>query len=101
MFLYSSIAHFISDAEPPLPPPRDPTKEEKLWAMRLEISEQARREHRENASVLLKENEKLQSQIQQMERDSIEVIIHLKKEINSAQKESQIVQDQLKEVCVW
>ena len=34
----------------------------------------------------------------QMERDSIEVIQHLKKDINSAQKECQIVNDQLKEV---
>jgi hypothetical protein len=49
---------------------------------------------------LLQENEQLQLKMQQMERDSIDVIIHLKKEINSAQKESQIVQEQLREVCM-
>jgi hypothetical protein len=40
--------------------------EEKLWSIRFEISERARKEHKENAATLLKENEKLQGSIQQV-----------------------------------
>lgn len=81
----------------PVVPLKDPFTEEKLWAVRFEISENARKEHRENAALLLKENDRLQVSIQQMERDSIEVIQHLKKEINAAQKEYQLMNEQLKE----
>ena len=69
-----------------------------MWAMRLQISEDARKEHRMNAGVLVKENETLQTKIQQMERDAIEVVQHLKKEITSAQRDARQAMDQLKEV---
>ena len=50
----------------PVVPGKDPFMEEKLWSIRFEISERARKEHKENAATLLKENEKLQGSIQQV-----------------------------------
>eukprot|EP00042_Codosiga_hollandica_P033259 m.220197 g.220197 ORF g.220197 m.220197 type:complete len:543 (-) comp54143_c0_seq1:118-1746(-) len=69
----------------------------RLWAVRFELSERSRREHRSNAATLLKENEALQTKIAAMEGDTIEVIQHLKREISVQQREAGASLEALKE----
>lgn len=51
-----------------------------LWQSRLGSTEAAKNEYRENTRTLLRENEKLQVQVSQTEKDTIEVISFLKAE---------------------
>ena len=49
-----------------------------LWQSRLGSTEAAKNEYRDNTRTLLHENEKLQVQVSQTEKDTIEVISFLK-----------------------
>lgn len=51
-----------------------------LWQSRLGSTEAAKNEYRDNTRTLLRENEKLQVQVSQTEKDTIEVISFLKLE---------------------
>eukprot|EP00911_Craspedida_sp_UC1_P001673 UC1_evm1s1268 len=64
----------VSDASSGPPKPHVPNVEEKIWAVRFNISEQARREHRDNAALLVKENGILQERMEDTERDTMEVV---------------------------
>jgi hypothetical protein len=43
---------------------RDPQAEERLWAARFTISENARKEHRDNASLLVRVNAEMEKEMQ-------------------------------------
>lgn len=64
-----------------------------LWQSRLGSTEAAKNEYRDNTRTLLRENEKLQVQVSQTEKDTIEVISFLKAE--DVRKEEKISQYQL------
>jgi len=73
-----------------------PTQEEKLWSLRFKIAEHSRGVHRNNATTLVTENERLQGVLQNAERDTIEVIAYLKNEIKKQRKEVEDAQEQCK-----
>eukprot|EP00055_Hartaetosiga_balthica_P006568 m.20860 g.20860 ORF g.20860 m.20860 type:complete len:503 (-) comp5292_c0_seq2:185-1693(-) len=58
-----------------------PTVDEKLWKARFAISEQARREHRENASTLIQANAVLETQMVETERDTMDVVAYLRRDL--------------------
>jgi hypothetical protein len=92
-----------------------PSQEEKLWQARFAISEQQRREHLTNASLLVRTNATLESRMQevrlsakniywlhhctvQTERDTVEVAAYLQREIAELKDELRATQDTVKEV---
>eukprot|EP00049_Salpingoeca_infusionum_P009617 m.163400 g.163400 ORF g.163400 m.163400 type:complete len:266 (-) comp14383_c0_seq3:1283-2080(-) len=77
--------------------PHLPTAEEKLWQARFAISEQARKEHRSNAQVLVQANADLQTQMQDTERDSLEVVAYLRRELAVVQDELKAAKDDMME----
>lgn len=49
----------------------DPVAEARLWATRFELSEAARKEHRENASLLVRVNANMEREMQSVSRQGI------------------------------
>eukprot|EP00730_Choanoeca_flexa_P001292 TRINITY_DN10572_c0_g1_i6.p1 TRINITY_DN10572_c0_g1~~TRINITY_DN10572_c0_g1_i6.p1 ORF type:complete len:515 (+),score=120.72 TRINITY_DN10572_c0_g1_i6:82-1626(+) len=86
-----------SDSALSLIPPRIPTEEEQLWRARYLISEQQRREHLSNASLLVRANVTLESQMQETERDTVEVVAYLQREAAQLKDELRAAQDSVKE----
>lgn len=74
------------------------TGEEKLWVKRLAISEESRSQHRNNASSLVAQNTKLQSDLQSAERDAIEVIAHFNQQLAKKEQENGELVKQLKSI---
>lgn len=75
-----------------------PTAEERLWATRFKIVEDSNKVHRDNAAELVRDNEQLQSKMEQMERDSLEVVAFLKREAAVYQQQAAKLLEQLGEV---
>lgn len=73
------------------------TAEEKLWAKRLQISEVSRSTHRSNASTLVAENSRLQTDLQAAERDAVEVITHFNQQLAKKEQENLALEESLKE----
>ncbi|EGD77856.1 hypothetical protein PTSG_09489 [Salpingoeca rosetta] len=80
------------------PAPHIMTNEEKLWATRFAISEKARKDHRENASVLIQANAGLENKMQEMERDTMEVVAFLRRDLAKAEDELKAAKDHVAEV---
>ncbi|XP_078590461.1 basal body-orientation factor 1-like isoform X2 [Branchiostoma floridae x Branchiostoma japonicum] len=70
----------------------------KIWEMRLEATEKSRMEFRENAKFLLLENDKLQTSMEQTEKDTIDVISFLRKEDQTKDEQITKLQHQVKEM---
>lgn len=68
---------------------KDAIANAQLWESRLGATESAKNDYRESTRTLLYENEKLQTQVAQTEKDTIEVISFLKDE--DIKKDSQII----------
>lgn len=84
----------MSDASSGPPKPHVPNVEEKIWAVRFNISEQARREHRDNAALLVKENGILQERMEDTERDTMEVVGFLRTQLSQKEEEMRLVREE-------
>ncbi|EDQ92161.1 uncharacterized protein MONBRDRAFT_23035 [Monosiga brevicollis MX1] len=91
----SKDAKASSEATPAVNPP---SKEEQLWAARYMISEQQRRSHMSNASLLVKANASLEERMQETERDTIEVVAFLQRETAQLKDELRAAKNALKDV---
>nr|KAG5703549.1 hypothetical protein BaRGS_020183 [Batillaria attramentaria] len=70
----------------------------KVWEARLDISEKSKIEYRENAKKLMMENDALQSQMLATERDTIDVITHLKKKDHEKDMQLERLQNQVRDM---
>lgn len=78
---------------------RVPTAEERLWAARFAISETARKEHRDNAALLVKENGLLLQRAEDTERDSMEVVGFLRRQLAQKDEEATSAKEAAKEAA--
>lgn len=69
-----------------------------IWETRLDISERAKQEFRENAKKLMVENNALQSQLMTTERDTIDVITYLKKQDQEKDHQVERLQNQVRDM---
>lgn len=65
----------------------------KIWESKIEALLKSRNEYRESARQLCIENETLQTQVQQLEKDTLEVLTFLKQKNEETQEESKALKE--------
>ncbi|XP_064623880.1 basal body-orientation factor 1-like [Lineus longissimus] len=70
----------------------------KLWETRLDITEKSRLEYKDNAKKLMVENDALSNQMQQTEKDTIDVITFLRKQDQDKDDQIEKLHQQIKDL---
>ncbi|XP_074649646.1 basal body-orientation factor 1-like isoform X1 [Tubulanus polymorphus] len=70
----------------------------KLWETRLNLLEQSRLEYKDNSRRLLLENETLHTQVQQTEKDTIDVVTFLRRKDQEKDDQIEQLQQQMKDL---